>query len=62
VAVREDALDGGALHELGDVVNGRVGRVDGDEVTVFKSVRLALEDLAIVAAAAERLAAGGARV
>jgi ornithine cyclodeaminase len=42
-------------HELAAVVQGTVGRGGRDEVTVFKSVGLALEDLAIAAAAERRL-------
>jgi ornithine cyclodeaminase/alanine dehydrogenase-like protein (mu-crystallin family) len=41
-----------SLVELGDVVRGTApGRPDGDAITVFKSVGLALEDLAIARAA-----------
>jgi len=39
------------LIELGDVVRGAAGRVDPDAITVFKSVGLALEDLAVARAA-----------
>lgn len=42
--------------ELRDVVRGSVRRTSPDEVTLFKSVGLALEDLAIAGAAAHRLA------
>jgi ornithine cyclodeaminase len=56
LAVAEGELTAGAVrHELADVVRGAVGRTRPDEVTVFKSVGLALEDLAIAAAAADRL-------
>jgi ornithine cyclodeaminase len=44
--------------ELADVVGGTTGPRDPGEVTVFKSVGLALEDLAIAAAAARRLRLG----
>jgi ornithine cyclodeaminase/alanine dehydrogenase-like protein (mu-crystallin family) len=41
-----------SLVELGDVVRGTApGRPDGDAITVFKSVGLALEDLAVARAA-----------
>jgi len=49
-AVAEGALEAGALEELRDVVLG-AGRQDPAELTVFKSVGLALEDLAIARAA-----------
>jgi ornithine cyclodeaminase len=51
-ALRSGALDGGAVHELGDVL--RDGRPDA-EITVFKSVGLASEDLAVAAAALDAL-------
>lgn len=40
--------------DLSDVVNGRVARTDGD-VTVFKSVGLAFEDLVVARAAVDRV-------
>jgi ornithine cyclodeaminase len=45
--------------ELGDVVDGRLARERSDQVTVFKSVGLALEDLVVARAAID--AAGEAR-
>jgi len=42
-------------HELAAVVRGEVRRSDDRQVTLFKSVGLALEDLAIAIAAAEQL-------
>ncbi len=44
-------LGADALIELGDVVRGAAGRPGGDAITVFKSVGLALEDLAVARAA-----------
>jgi ornithine cyclodeaminase/alanine dehydrogenase-like protein (mu-crystallin family) len=44
-------LDPDALIELGDVVRGAAGRPEPDAITVFKSVGLALEDLAVARAA-----------
>ena len=44
-------LDPDALLELGDVVRGATGRPEPDAITVFKSVGLALEDLAVARAA-----------
>ena len=55
------AIDAGAFTreaiagELADVVHGRVARTTTGEATVFKSVGLAMEDLAVAAAAAQRL-------
>lgn len=49
-AVGEGALEEGSLVELRDVVLG-AGRADPEQVTVFKSVGLALEDLAVARAA-----------
>jgi ornithine cyclodeaminase/alanine dehydrogenase-like protein (mu-crystallin family) len=47
----------GFARELADVVSGRAGRRSDDEVTVFKSVGLAVEDLVIARAVADQLAA-----
>jgi ornithine cyclodeaminase/alanine dehydrogenase-like protein (mu-crystallin family) len=58
------AIDEGAFAaseiagELADVVRGDVRRTGDADVTIFKSVGLALEDLAIAAAAAEQLGLG----
>jgi ornithine cyclodeaminase/alanine dehydrogenase-like protein (mu-crystallin family) len=55
------AMKAGALppknfaHELADVVRGHVRRVSEEDVTVFKSVGLAVEDLVIARAVAGRL-------
>jgi len=46
-----DPLPSGHLRDLGDVVRGTPGRPDRDAITVFKSVGLALEDLAVARAA-----------
>ena len=40
--------------QLGDVLNGTPGRVDGDEITLFDSTGLAIQDLAICRAVYER--------
>ncbi len=59
------ALDEGALKlsdiagELPDVVTGRVKRRTDDEITVFKSVGFAFEDLVVAHAAYIRLLADG---
>jgi ornithine cyclodeaminase/alanine dehydrogenase-like protein (mu-crystallin family) len=50
-AAAAGVLDTGALIELCAVVRGDAGRERDDEVTVFKSVGLALEDLAVARAA-----------
>ena len=40
--------------QLGDVLNGASGRTDGDEITLFDSTGLAIQDLAICQAVYER--------
>jgi ornithine cyclodeaminase len=50
-AVAAGVLAEAALIELADVVAGGTGRAAGDDITVFKSVGLALEDLAVARAA-----------
>jgi ornithine cyclodeaminase len=42
-------------HELSEVVNGAAGRSDDEQITVFKSVGVASEDLILARAAADRL-------
>jgi ornithine cyclodeaminase/alanine dehydrogenase-like protein (mu-crystallin family) len=57
------AISAGALppkdfaHELADVVSGQAGRETDEQVTVFKSVGMAVEDLVIARAVADRLSA-----
>jgi ornithine cyclodeaminase/alanine dehydrogenase-like protein (mu-crystallin family) len=58
LAIADGVLAADALHELAAVVRGELGRGDDSQITVFKSVGLALEDLAVAAAAVERLLAG----
>jgi ornithine cyclodeaminase/alanine dehydrogenase-like protein (mu-crystallin family) len=58
MAIADGVLDAGALHELAPVVRGQDGRTDDADMTVFKSVGLAFEDLVVAAAAADRLRAG----
>lgn len=64
-AIADGRIDRSHLVELRDVVSGAARRSSGDVITVFKSVGLALEDLAVAAAAARKLAlsptADGAR-
>jgi ornithine cyclodeaminase len=58
LAIADGVLDEADVrHELAAVVRGTVRRTSREEVTVFKSVGLALEDLAIAAAAERRLRA-----
>jgi ornithine cyclodeaminase/alanine dehydrogenase-like protein (mu-crystallin family) len=53
-------LDWGAVHELGDMVAGRVGgRSSGADLTLFKSLGIALEDIAIARLAYERALEAG---
>lgn len=52
LAVEEGIVDWADVHELGDVVHQRlVGRGHADDVTLFKSVGSAFEDLAVAKAA-----------
>ncbi len=48
-------LDRSRVRPLGEAVTGSAGRARPDEITVFKSVGAAFEDLAVAAAAAGRL-------
>lgn len=51
----EGILDRSRVRSLAEVVTGSAGRPGPDEITVFKSVGAAFEDLAVAAAAAGRL-------
>jgi ornithine cyclodeaminase len=55
LAIADGALDAGVLRELAPIVRGLEGRADDAQVTVFKSVGLAFEDLVLAAAAAARV-------
>lgn len=55
LAIDEGRLAVDDLFELADIVQGRAGRETADQVTIFKSVGLAVEDLAIARAAVARL-------
>ena len=60
LAMREGAI--GADHvvgELGELVNGAAGRRNGAEITMFKSLGLAVEDVASARLAVERARAKG---
>jgi ornithine cyclodeaminase/alanine dehydrogenase-like protein (mu-crystallin family) len=47
-ALEDGSLDWSRVHELSDVVHGReTGRAHPEDITLFKSVGLALEDLAV---------------
>ncbi len=48
------------VYELRDVVAGRVGRAYPEQITLFKSLGIALEDIAVAAVAYERARAQGA--
>jgi alanine dehydrogenase len=48
------------VYELRDVVAGRVGRAHPEQITLFKSLGIALEDIAVAAVAYERARAQGA--
>jgi alanine dehydrogenase len=47
------------VYELRDVVAGRVGRAHPEQITLFKSLGIALEDVAVAAVAYERARAQG---
>ncbi|MCX7689744.1 ornithine cyclodeaminase family protein [Thermoflexus sp.] len=47
------------IHELKDVVAGRVRRAHPDQITLFKSLGIALEDVAVAAIVYERAVAQG---
>ncbi len=54
LAEAEGRLEWGHVHSLRDVTAGRVKRAGPHEITLFKSVGLALEDIAVAAAVLER--------
>jgi ornithine cyclodeaminase/alanine dehydrogenase-like protein (mu-crystallin family) len=57
-AIASGQLPGdGFAHELTDVIAGRASRNSKDEITVFKSVGVAVEDLIVARAVADRLRA-----
>lgn len=53
--LRSGRLTASGLHELSEVVTGRAGRRSEDDLTVFKSVGIAPEDLVVARAAYDRL-------
>jgi ornithine cyclodeaminase len=61
IPLREGAIAAGHIRgEIGDVLLGRSpGRTSAEEITVFKSLGLAVEDLAAAALAFERANASG---
>jgi ornithine cyclodeaminase len=59
-AAERGRLDWGRVAELGPLLTGRVqGRTSSDEITLFKSVGIALEDVAVAAAVLEVARAQG---
>lgn len=62
LAIRDGAIDAGHIAgELGEVLIGKVaGRTDADEVTLFKSLGLAVEDVAAAAAVVDAAREAGA--
>lgn len=59
--VQSGAISWDQVHELGDVVIGRVpGRSEADEITLFESQGVALEDMATAALLIRRARAAGA--
>lgn len=62
IPIQEGAMDAGRIHaSLGEVVSGqKPGRQSEGEITVFKSVGLALQDVAVARLVYERARATGA--
>lgn len=59
-ALEDGSLDWPRVHELSEVVHGReTGRAHPEDITLFKSVGLALEDLAVAVRVFERARAEG---
>ena len=59
-ALEDGSLDWSRVRELTDVVHGReTGRAHAEDITLFKSVGLALEDLAVAVRVFERARAEG---
>jgi ornithine cyclodeaminase/alanine dehydrogenase-like protein (mu-crystallin family) len=59
LAEAEGRLDWARVRSLREVVSGNAGRRSPDEITLFKSVGLAIEDLAAAALVLERARAAG---
>ncbi|MFP5351842.1 MAG: ornithine cyclodeaminase family protein [Actinomycetota bacterium] len=53
--IEAGVLDPDGIGELAQVVRGEAGRASDPDITIFKSVGAAFEDLVVAAAAAERL-------
>jgi alanine dehydrogenase len=59
-ALEDGSLDWPRVHELSDVVHGReTGRAHDEDITLFKSVGIALEDLAVAVRVYEKAKAEG---
>lgn len=59
-ALESGVTDWALMHELADVVSGReTGRARPEDITLFKSVGLAIEDLAMASAIVERAREAG---
>jgi ornithine cyclodeaminase/alanine dehydrogenase len=59
-ALEQGVTDWRLMHDLADVVTGRqTGRATPEDVTLFKSVGLAIEDVALAAKILERARAQG---
>jgi ornithine cyclodeaminase/alanine dehydrogenase-like protein (mu-crystallin family) len=54
IPIQDGVISADDISELSDAVTGR-GRIGAGEITIFKSVGVAFEDLAVAAAAYERL-------
>jgi alanine dehydrogenase len=59
-ALEEGALSWADIHELGQVIVGRyAGRVHAEDITLFKSLGIALEDIAVAAKVYDKALASG---
>lgn len=56
----EDALDASRIHELGDLVAGKVTvRSNSDDILIYKAVGVGLPDVALAGLAYRQVAAAG---
>ncbi len=54
-ALEEGSIHWADIHELGQVIVGRyTGRAHGEDVTMFKSLGIAVEDVAVAAKVYEK--------
>ena len=59
-ALEEGSIHWADIHELGQVIVGRyTGRAHAEDVTMFKSLGIAIEDVAVAAKVYEKAKAAG---